>query len=236
MKTNNFLFVLAAGFISMSAFAQTADEVVDKHIAALGGIEKINALKTITTERSLAVNGMDIPMKTVLVIGKSLRNESTVMGNTMVQVIDEGKGWMIRPTMMGGTGEPEDMPADQIKQQMGSLDPFAGLVNYKEKGSSIELAGKEKIDKKDVFHIKLKTADGQIVDEFIDANTFLLSRVKVSANGQDMSIDFSDYKDAEGVKMPYTMDLTNSQMSMTFSTSKVIVNGPVDNAIFKRTK
>lgn len=236
MKTHKFVLVLAAGMMSFAAFAQTAEEIVDKHVAALGGIDKINAIKNITAERSLAVNGMEIPMKTILVVGKSLRNESTVMGNTMVQVIDDGKGWMIRPTMMGGTGEPEDMPADQMKQQMSSLDPFGGLVNYKEKGNAIELVGKEKVDKKDVYHLKLKMKDGQVVDQFIDANTYLLNRVKLAMNGDEGHIDMSDYKEVEGVKMPYTMDITNSQMNLSFITSKVTVNNKIDDAIFKRTK
>ena len=145
MKTTKMFVAFAAALISAGSYAQTVDEIVDKHVTALGGMDKIKAVNTVITERSLAVQGMEIPTKTVLVVGKSLRNESTIMGNSMVQVVDDSKGWMIRPTQMGGTGEPEDMPADQLKQQIASLDPFGGLVNYKEKGNKVELVGKEKL-------------------------------------------------------------------------------------------
>ncbi|KAA0993012.1 outer membrane lipoprotein-sorting protein [Dyadobacter aurulentus] len=235
MKTNKLFLAIAATVLSAGSFAQTVDEIVDKHVTALGGIDKIKAINTLVIDRSLAVQGMEIPNKTILVVGKSFRNESTVMGNSMVQVVDDSKGWMIRPTMMGGTGEPEDMPADVVKQQLSSLDPFGGLVNYKEKGHKVELVGKEQVDKKDVFHLKMTTADGQVMDEYIDANTYLVTKIKTTMNGQEGEIDLSDYKEVEGVKFPNTMDISNPQMgTMSFVTSKIVVNTPVDNAIFKK--
>ena len=235
MKTNRILAAWAMALISTVACAQTVDEIVDKHVAALGGQDKIKAINTIVLDRSLAVQGMEIPSKTILVVGKSVRNESTVMGNQMVQVVDDSKGWMIRPTMMGGTGEPEDMPADLLKQQMSSLDPFGGLVNYKEKGTKVELIGKEKADKKDVYHLKVTSADGQVVDEYVDATTYLINKMKVSMNGQEGEIDFNDYKEVQGVKFANTMDITNAQMgTMSFITNKIAVNTPVDPAVFKK--
>lgn len=235
MKRNQLFIALVAASISVSSYAQTVDEIVEKHVAAMGGLDKLNAVSTLVTERSLAVQGMEIPTKTTLVVGKSLRSESTVMGNSMVQVVADSKGWMIRPTMMGGTGEPEDMPADQLKQQTSQLDPFGGLVNYKDKGNTVELIGKEKQDKKDVYHLKLTSKDGQVIDEFLDANTFLVSKVKANMNGQDGEINFSDYKDYEGIKFASSMDITNPQMGvMTFITNKVTINSKVDDNVFKK--
>lgn len=235
MKRSQLFIALVAASISVSSYAQTVDEIVEKHVAAMGGLDKLNAVSTLVTERSLAVQGMEIPTKTTLVVGKSLRSESTVMGNSMVQVVADSKGWMIRPTMMGGTGEPEDMPADQLKQTTSQLDPFGGLVNYKDKGNTVELIGKEKQDKKDVYHLKLTSKDGQVIDEFLDANTYLITKVKANMNGQDGEINFSDYKDYEGIKFASSMDITNPQMGvMTFITNKVTINSKVDDSLFKK--
>ncbi|MCE6990128.1 outer membrane lipoprotein-sorting protein [Dyadobacter sp. CY323] len=235
MKTTNLFFTVAATLFAAGSYAQTVDELVEKHVAALGGMDKIKAVNTLVTERSLAVQGMEIPTKTILVVGKSVRSESTVMGNSMVQVVSDSKGWMIRPTMMGGTGEPEDMPADQLKQQISSLDPFGGLVGYKEKGTKVELIGKEKLDKKDVYHLKVTSADGQVIDEYLDAGTYLINKIKATMNGTEGEIEMSDYKEVDGVKFPNTMDISNPQMgTMSFITNKIAVNVPVDDAIFKR--
>lgn len=235
MKTTRFLAVAMAAFVSAGAYAQTVDEIVDKHVAALGGMDKIKGISTLITERSLSVQGMEIPSKTTIVVGKAMRSESSVMGNSMIQVVDGTTGWMLRPTMMQGTGEPEDMPADQIKQQIGQLDPFGPLVNYKEKGNKIDLVGKEKVDGKDTYHLKVTRKDGQSYDEYVDANTYLISKIKTSMNGQDGEMSFSDYKAVDGVKFPNTMEITNPQMgTLTMVTTKVTVNPKVDEAIFKK--
>ena len=225
---------MLATMLAVGAYAQTVDEIVDKHVAALGGIDKIKAITTIITDRSMAVNGMEIPSKTYLVVSKAVRSESTIMGNSMVEVLSDGTGWMIRPTMMGGTGEPEDMPAAQVKQTTSQLDPFGALVDYKQKGNTVELVGKEKLDKKDVFHLKVTTKDGVVVDEFLDASTYLVSKVKLPINGQEAEMSLSDYKDIEGVKFPYTIDMASQMGQLSFITNKVVVNSKIDESIFKK--
>ena len=221
--------------MSVGAFAQTVDEIVDKHVAAMGGLDKLSAVKTLATEQSVSVQGQEIPLKTVIVVGKSMRSDMSIMGNSMISVVDGTTGWMVRPAMMGGTGEPEDMPAAQLKQSSSQLNPFGSLVNYKDNGATVELVGKEKMGKNDVYHLKVTNKDGQMVDQFLDANTYLVSKVKTTAQGQDVEIEFSDYKDVEGIKMANTMEMDNPQAGhMVFSTNKVVVNGPVDETVFKK--
>lgn len=234
MKTNTFLVAAIAFVTSVSAYAQTVDEIVDKHVAAMGGLEKLKGVTSLVTERSLSVQGMEIPTKTTILVGKALRTESSVMGNSMIQVVDGTTGWMIRPAMMQGTGEPEDMPADQLKQQLGQLDPFGALVNYKEKGNKVELVGKEKVDKADVYHLKVTTKDGQVMDEYIDATTNLVSKVKTTMSGQEGELSFSDYKTVDGIPFANTLDITSPQGALTMVTTKVTVNPKVDEAIFKK--
>ncbi|WP_020596095.1 LolA family protein [Spirosoma panaciterrae] len=234
MKTNKFLALGFALCLSGLAQAQTVDELVDKHVAALGGMDKLNNVKTLYIERSMAINGMEIPSKSTIVVGKSMRTETSVMGNSMIQVVDGSTGWMVRPAMMGGTGDPEDMPADQLKSSKGQLDPFGALVNYKAKENKIELVGKEKVDGKDAYHLKVTTKEGQTVDEFLDATTYLVNKVKMAMNGQTAEISFSDYKDKDGIKFANTMEMASPQGALTFSTEKITVNGPVDESIFKK--
>ena len=123
----------------------------------------------------------------------------------------------------------------RLNRQIGQLDPFGGLVNYKDKGNKVDLVGKEKVDGKDAYHLKVTTKDGQIVDEFLDASTYLVSKVKMMMNGQEGEIAFSDYKDVEGIQFPNTMELANEQAgNLTFTTEKIKINGPVDDSIFRK--
>ncbi|GAB3512063.1 hypothetical protein GCM10027341_52370 [Spirosoma knui] len=235
MKTNFILSAALAVCFSIGAQAQTVDEIVDKHVAAMGGMDKLSSVQSVYTERSLSVQGMEIPSKSTVVVGKAMRTESSVMGNSMVQVVDGTSGWMIRPTMMGGTGEPEDMPADQVKQQLSQLDPFGPLVNYKAKGNKVELVGKEKVDGKDAYHLKITTKEGQTMDEYLDAATYMVSKVSMMVNGQPGEVLFSNYKDKDGIKFANTMQMESPQAgTISFNTEKITINGPVDESVFKK--
>ncbi|AEI48375.1 hypothetical protein [Runella slithyformis] len=234
MKTNKLLVATLVALVSIGSYAQTVDEIVDKHVAAIGGMDKLKGVNNLVIERTLSVQNMEIPSKTTVIVGKAMRSESSIMGNSMVQVVDGTTGWMIRPAMMGGTGDPEDMPAEMVKQQLGQLDPFGPLVNYKEKGNKVELVGKEKVEKDDAYHLKVTTKDGQTMDEYIDAKTYMLTKLKTTIQGQEGEITFSDYKDFEGIKIANTMDMTSQMGSITMITNKVTVNAKVDDSVFKK--
>lgn len=213
---------------------QTVDEIVAKHVEAMGGAEKLKTVNTIVTERVIAVQGMEIPNKSVIVVGKSLRSESTVMGNAMVQVLHGEKGWKIMPSMLGGSGEPEDMSAEEIKPLFGQLDPFGALYNYQEKGNKLELLGKEKVDKKDMFHFKITTKEGVSMDEYLDASTYLVYKVSSNIGGQEGELVFSGYEVIDGIKMPNTIDISGPMGALTMITNKTVINGPVDEQIFAK--
>ena len=61
MKTNKLLVATLAAFVSISSFAQTVDEIVDKHISAMGGMDKLKGVNTLVVERTIAVQSMEIP-------------------------------------------------------------------------------------------------------------------------------------------------------------------------------
>lgn len=229
-----FLWLLAtvATFSLTNAYAQSVDEIVAKHVEAMGGADKLKTVNTISTERVIAVQGMEIPSKSVVVVGKSLRSESTVMGNAMVQVLHGDKGWKIMPSMLGGSGEPEDMSADETKPLYGQLDPFGSLFNYQEKGNKVELVGKEKVDKKDMFHLKVTTKSGVVTDEYLDASTYLLYKLVSNVGGEQGELVFTGYEAIEGIKMANTIDITGPMGALTMVTNKTVINGKVDEQVF----
>ncbi len=233
MKMKLFCLLAIATLSFTYVQAQTVDEIVAKHVEAMGGAEKLKTVNSISTERVIAVQGMEIPSKSVIIVGKSMRSESSVMGTSMVQVVQGEKGWKIMPTVMGGTGEPEDMPAEEIKPLLGQLDPFGALYNYQEKGNKVELVGKEKVEKKDMFHFKI-TANGVVMDEYLDASTYLVYKVTTNVGGQEGELVFSDYEAIDGIKMANTIDITSPMGAFTMVTNKTVINGPVDEKIFAK--
>lgn len=222
-----------------SAFAQTADEIVTKHIEAIGGAEKWKALKSIEMKNKFSVQGMDIESKTVIVAGKSLRTDISVMGQEIVTVVDGETGWSIRPTMMQGTGAPEDMPLAMVRESRKQLNLGGSLIGYKENGSTLELVGTEKIDGADAYKLKLVEKNGEETNIYLSTSTYYTLKTsgkrKVQGQEIDAEVTYSNFKPIEGLIFAHTME-TPSPMggSMTIETESIKLNPKVDEAIFKK--
>jgi len=239
MKTQKLLAASLAVLLSATAFAQTADEIIGKHLAAIGGADKLNNIQTLVSESSIATQFGEIPLTRTIVKNKGFRNEMNIMGNSMLTVLDGDKGWMVAPAQLGGTGEPQDVPIEMVKGQGGTLNPGGPLLTYKEDSTKVELAGNDKINGKDAYHVVFTPKSGQKLDYWFDAASLMnvKTRVTAQANGQEVTQEmvFSDFKDVDGLKFPYTMETENPQAgAMTMTTNKIIINGKVDESIFKK--
>jgi hypothetical protein len=225
------LFIMAMVFAQF-AQAQTADDVVNKYLTAMGGKEKLAALKTVKMEGSLSVMGNDVAMVITKKHLTGMRVDISVMGTENYQIVTPTKGIVFMPVQ--GMSEPTEMPAEQLKSSTSQLDIEGSLVNYKEKGTTIEIAGKEKVDGEDCSNLKLTYKSGLVSNFFISDKTGFIIKTtgKRVMNGEEVEVSnsFSNYKqNADGYWFPYTS--TNTQGTTEFS--KIETNIAVDDSIFK---
>lgn len=225
------LFVIAMVLVQF-AQAQTVDEVVDKYIAAMGGKEKLASLKTIKMEGTMSTQGIDITITSTRSHGIGMRMDIEAMGSSNYRVMNTTKGSVFMPVM--GMSAPEDMPEDQFKSGMNQLDLQGTLYNYKEKGTTVELVGKETLEGAEAYNLKITYKNGVITNFFIDSKTsrHIKSASKQNVNGEEMDVatTFSDYKqNADGYWFPYTA--TSQQGTIIYD--KITTNAPVDENIYK---
>ena len=83
----------------IGATAQTADEIVDKHIAALGGKEALLKLNSMTMEGTMNVMGNDIAVKMAQVQNKGQRQDIIAMGMNGYAIVTAKEGWSYMPFM-----------------------------------------------------------------------------------------------------------------------------------------
>ncbi len=225
------LFIMIMVFAQF-AQAQTVDEVIDKHIAAMGGKEKLASLKSAKMEGNLNVMGNDVALVITTLHGIGMRADISVMGTDNYQVITPAKGIVFMPVQ--GMSEPTTMPEDQLKSATGQLDLQGALFNYKEKGSTAELVGKEKVDNEECYNIKLTNKLGTVTNYYISTKTNFKIKTsgKRNINGQETDVvtTYSNYKqNADGYWFPYSS--TNAQGTTDFS--KIDTNITVDESMFK---
>lgn len=221
-------------------FAQTANEIIDKNIAAIGGADKINAVKTVQYDQSMNIMGMDMTGKSTVVVGQSARTDISAMGQQITNVVDGDKGWMVNP-MAGGT-TPQAMPEDQVKQQKGNAYVIGTeLATAKMKSYPAELVGKEKLNDKDVFNVKVTRPEG-VVNYYVDATSYQLAGAKATVNVQgqsgDVNTKYSNYKTIEGLMLPSKVEISSPAMPgpITLTVSNVVFNGKIDPTVFAMPK
>ena len=165
--------------------AQTADEIIAKHIDARGGIEKIKSLQTLSMEITMTIQGMDIPIKIFGQHKKAFKVEMIVMDNMGYNLITDTKGWAFLPFQ--GHTEPQEMKKEDVEAAQGQLDLQGALVDYKTKGSKAEYGNKETIDGKSCYVIKLTKANGQVATFYLDDKYYIYKKTEtVKINGEDV--------------------------------------------------
>jgi hypothetical protein len=228
------LFVLAALAIATTCRAQTAEEIVNKSIDAVGGKDAIAAVKSIVYNQSLEVAGNEVASTTTIVAGKGWKLDIDYQGMKIDNVITDHGGWTVNPPM--GQATPVALPDDQVKQGVARLSVFP-LQAWSVNGGKLELQGKDTAD----YKVHLTNTVGTDVVYYINQKTFLVDKsdITASANGQTAVITthYSDYRKTDaGLLVPYSMVLDQPQLSLTFTTKSVDVNKTIDPAIFDMPK
>ena len=227
-------------FLPLAAAAQTADEIVKKALEARGGVDKLKAVQServtgrISFSRSVE-GAFVVELKRPL----KMHVEISLEGQKIVRVYD-GKsiGWMINP--LAGTNAVQQLSSEDLKNISDESDFDGPLMDYETKGNQIELAGKEALDDKPVYRLKLTKSNGDIRFYFFDASSFLLLKWEGSRKNGDQDIPwecfFSDFRDVHGLKFPFRLDQGSpgTDIRQTLTTDKVEINPRIDDSRFAK--
>src|SRR5438874_112068 len=149
MKKIVLLCIVAFLFVIGHSSAQTADELVNKYVDAMGGKEKLASLNAVKMTCSVDIGpDMKAPF-TMYIINKGMRTEFEIQGMKLIQALDGDSGWYINPFQ--GKKDPERMSEEQIRQSKDEVELTGSLFNYKEKGYTVEYLGKDDMEGTDTY-------------------------------------------------------------------------------------
>jgi outer membrane lipoprotein-sorting protein len=243
------LFVLAASMLLLAAAvaggaddavspaARKAGEIIAKHVAAVGGVEKIRAIRTLRAEGKLSQSGVELPFTLWMKRPNLCRLDVDLQGASMVQAHDGEKTWWVNPLL--GIAEPREMPEDLAKAVLRWADFEGPLVEYEKKGYKAEYAGEEETEKGKLHKIKLTLSGGEVWHVYLDAKTFLEAKrtFPLSIGGEPMETTtrFGGYAAVNGVQIYRVIEgegFDGSPFMMRFES--VVANPEIDDARFKK--
>ena len=182
----------------------SAAAIVDKNVAARGGLQAWRSVQTMTLTGKLGAGGnqratlsipvagvhktqeadlpqrraeeVQLPFVMELKRPSKVRFELQFKGQTAVQVFDGSQGWKVRPFLNRNDVEPFSPEEMKTASAQGELDGL--LIDYAAKGTQIESDGTEKVEGRDTYKLKLTLRSGDVTHVWVDSQTFLEAKVQ----------------------------------------------------------
>ena len=172
--------------------------------------------------------------------GKS-RVEIQFAGKTAVQVYDGANGWKVRPFLNRNDVQP--FTAEEAKAESEKAELDGPLVDYRAKGTKVELEGVEAVEGRDAYKLKLTTKTGDVQHIWIDTQNFLDVKVEGAPRRMDgrmrtVWIYQRDFRPVQGLMIPFVLVTAVDGYRETHSMviEKVTVNPKLEDALFTKPK
>lgn len=216
MKLKATVLVLCGlAIVSGIAAAETVDEIVAANLEAKGGEEAWMTVETGRINGNMRIMGgpagaLEMPFVIEFKRPDMIRLEFTMQGMTGIQAFDGETGWTVMPFM--GKTEPEEIAEDQLKELKHQADFEGVLVNYKEKGHTVELIGNEEVDGTPAYKLKITRSDGDVDYLFLDEEYFVefksVATREIQGNEMTVATVLGDYKEVDGLLFAHSMEIS----------------------------
>lgn len=210
----------------------TADQIIEKYVTALGGADAMKKVTSRVGKGVIIVAGKETPVE-VFTKAPNKRVTITHTGTSdSFTAFDGTAGWM------GNTGRParEMSPSESMASGLDS-EFYLGL-RLKEIFPQLRAGRPDKIGDVAVISLNGSRPGQPPVRFFFDANTGLLVRTVRYADNpvgrMPTQIDYSDYRDIDGVKTPFRWTLSRPNGRFTIQLSDVKANVPIDDSKFAK--
>lgn len=244
MKTLKITIALIVFALAVPVQAQTADEILENYFENTGGLDAWKSLQGIKMTAKVNQGGMEIPLEIYNLKDGRQMTKITFQGKEIKQGVFDGETlWSHNFMTMKAEKSDAELTANFKLNTNDFPDAF---VDYKEKGYTVELLGKETIDGTETFKIKLVkeplTIDGNPQDDisyyFFDVDNFVpiavQSEIKSGpAKGQISEVTMSDYQEVDGIYFPFSMTQgVKDGQGQPITIVSIELNPTVDDAEF----
>jgi hypothetical protein len=218
IRRNLILLFAFTLLLAVAASAQTVDDIINKSIEARGGLQKVKAIKSLkmTGKLTVAGPGIELPITIQQKRPNAFRMDATFQG----------------------ISEPDKLAGEELKDAQEQADIDGSLVDYKAKGHTVELAGKEDLEGTPAYKLKVTLKNGDVRYVYIDAAKYLELKVtakrKTPGGEQEIDIYPGNYKPVNGVLFPFSIEQkVAGQTQIQIAVDKIEIDAPVDDAVFK---
>ena len=224
--------------LSISVWAQTAEELVAKNLQAKGGIDKMKAIKSVRMTGQFQSGGFKATVGQESKRPDMTRQTFTVQGMTQIQAYDGSTGWQISP--FGGRRDPEMLGEDDLRDLQEAADFDGPLVDAQAKGNKIEYLGHDQVDGDDAYKLKVTLKNGDIFYYYLDPDTCIEIQVEkqqfIRGSVKESVTLLGSYKPVNGVMYPFSIESgpkNNPDQRGKITITRIEANVPIEDTDFK---
>ena len=229
---------LCATTLAWSQPKISVDEIVARHIQALGGHAKLDAVQSVITRGEYREGSFSIPsafMARMRPYYKTICDPREKLGDVCEGYDGSAWEWYQDPGVVLRTVGPAAAAARH------GTDLFDSLVDYKSQGTKIELVGSELFAGKPAYHLHLTLADGFEKHLFVDRESSLIvgdrRAAPIHAFGEPVRSEnrIGDYRPVNGVLFSFLVvevEISTGKELNRFATQTIEVNTKLDPSFF----
>ena len=219
----------------------TASQIVEKNVAARGGLDawrKVQTMVWIGHIESDNAPAPNLPFILQMKRPNKTRFELKTQSQTSVRMYDGTYGWKLRRT---SHGMPDVQPytPDELSFARDGQGIDGLLVDYQAKGIVVALDGIDEVEGRKAYRLSVKLPSGNSHHVWVDAKTFLdikYDRVSRNTLGQSsiVSVFYRNFKTVGGLEMPLTIETSadNAKTPDKMVIDSISLNTPLEDMAF----
>ena len=209
--------------------AQTVDELLARNLAARGGGQAWAQVSSLQMTGRMEI-GRDVMVPYVMEQKRpgKMRLEFEFDSEPVVQTYDGKAGWKLTPFL--GRRDAQPMSAAELREAAGSSDPRGLLIDGAQRGNKVELIGRETVQGRDAFKLKVTLPEGAVRWVYLDAETALEvkqeMRRKLGQRERLVETYFYDWQPEQGLLIARRQETRTEgrKNTLPFLVQKVRVN------------
>ncbi len=209
----------------------TAQTVMDMYVKAIGGKDNINKITNITTKQSMSMQGMVASIEKYWQAPNKYAQTLSVGGKVMSQQVFDGQKAM--KITQGQTQEVTGKDLEDLKEETTMfVEVKAEPLGYK-----MNLLGIEPVNNADAYKVEFTSPSGKKKTNYYDVTSGLkirtLSTTEAQGNVISTTVDFADYKDVEGIKMPHSVTQNFGGRQFSIQVTSIDFKTVISEEVFK---
>ena len=213
----------------------SAEDIVAKHLDAMGGLERLKDIQTIKKVAKVTMQGRQATSTMYFKRPNLSRQEVLVDGKTVISAFDGTTPWIINP--LTGFNSPVTVSGAQAASIREDSSFDGPLVEYKFRGTIIDFVAREPLGEGEVYHLRVTSASRQIRHLYLDATTYLEVKLAAEVDRTKLEQLSSDYRDVGGVKVAHHLKtIVNGAVQAEMQLESVEFNLPIETALFRMPK